>query len=155
MPLRPSTEPAFTLVLNNRDYSPPSRAYFREIWYPPSPEPFSKFDPLMRTVDIRDIDSWSWRSDLCVPALSDISEEEVQDGTVMIPDEVMESLSVKKRPRILLALEVEVPQITSAEESTAAVYQDLEGQFAGSIYVIYILKMAERPRSRPPGDAVV
>ncbi|KZT23778.1 hypothetical protein NEOLEDRAFT_1135903 [Neolentinus lepideus HHB14362 ss-1] len=92
-------EPAFTLILNNHDYTPPSRPYFSEIWYPPSPVPFSKYDPLMRTVDIRRIDSCSGASHLCAPAMSGIDGEEERDSVVNKP------ASVRKRPRILLLLE--------------------------------------------------
>ncbi|TFK57521.1 hypothetical protein OE88DRAFT_1641150 [Heliocybe sulcata] len=101
--MKPATEPAFTLVLNNRDYCPTSRPYYTEIWYPPSPEPFSKDDPLMRTVDIRHLGSCSWASDLCVPAMSDIDEEE-RDGA-RLSEERQESIVARTRPKILALLE--------------------------------------------------
>ncbi|KZT23774.1 hypothetical protein NEOLEDRAFT_1149069 [Neolentinus lepideus HHB14362 ss-1] len=106
MSTKPSTmQPAFTLILNNRDYTPSPRPYFSEVWYPPSPEPFSKYDPLMKTVDLRRIDSCSFASDLCAPAMSDIVEEEEGHGVIIFSEEVNESARVRKRPKILLLLE--------------------------------------------------
>jgi len=98
-------QPAFTLILNNRDYTPASRPYLSEVWYPPSPEPFSKYDPLMKTVDLRHIDSCSFASDLCAPAMSDIVEEEEGHGVIIFSEEVNESAGARKRPKILLLLE--------------------------------------------------
>lgn len=97
--------PSFTLVLSNRNYSPPPyHSLYHEKYYPPPPEPFSRDDPLMRTVDYRFVAS-GFDADLCLPAMSDIEEEDEEtDGVVIIAEEAAESSNGTKRPKISVFL---------------------------------------------------